>query len=81
MFVLVQTIKVDLSREAAMKKFIRKLLRHTVTRLMGGSLSDLKQQNINLLKTQDPCYRDLVDLVPGAKLAHHNRNIKLVMST
>ena len=68
-----------------MKKFIKKLLRHTVTRLMGGSLSDLRRQNIlivDMLKREsqngDQCYRDLIDLVTGVRSIRHNRNIKLV---
>ena len=60
-----------------MKK-LKILLRRTIDRLIGGRLSELKQQNINLAKAQDQCYRDLVDLVVGAKSIRHNRNIKLV---
>ena len=61
-----------------MKRFIQKLLRRIMNRLMGGDLSALRRQNINLAKAQDQCYRDLVDLVSGVKSIRHNRNIKLV---
>ncbi len=60
-----------------MKK-LKMLLRRTIDRLMGGSLSKLRNQNIALAETQEQCYRDFVDLVTGAKSIRHNRNIKLV---
>ena len=60
-----------------MKK-LKMLLRRTIDRLMGGSFSKLRNQNIALAETQEQCYRDLVDLVTGAKSIRHNRNIKLV---
>ena len=62
-----------------MKK-LKILLRSTIDRLMGGSFSKLRNQNIALAETQEQCYRDLVDLVTGAKSIRHNRNIKLVTS-
>ncbi len=68
-----------------MKKLIKKLLRHNIDRLMGGSVLDLKRQNISVMnmlrkehQAEDQRYRDLVDLVVGAKSIRHNRNIKLV---
>ena len=60
-----------------MKK-LKLWLRRNRDRLLGGSLSGLKQQNIDLIEIQDQCYRDLVDLVTGVKSIRHNKNIKLV---
>ena len=68
-----------------MKKLIKKLLRHNIDRLMGGSVLDVKRQNISIMnmlrkehQAEDQRYRDLMDLMVGAKSIRHNRNIKLV---
>ena len=66
-----------------MKK-LKILLRRTIDRLMGGSLSELKQQNIRIMsmlrnesQKEDQCYRDMIDIMTGEKSIRHNRNIKL----
>ena len=68
-----------------MKRFILKLLRRIVTYVMGGSLSELKDQMNMQMKMQkrevqhgDQRYRDLLDLVTGVKSIRHNRNVKIV---
>ena len=57
-----------------MKKFIKKFLRHTLYGLTGRYFTDLEKQNtfiMDMLKkggqNTDQNYRDLMDLVVGAK--------------
>ncbi len=67
-----------------MKK-LKMLLRRTIDRLMGGSLSELRSQNTHIIKelqkvdrVGDQHYRDLIDLVVGIRSIRHNKSIKLV---
>ena len=67
-----------------MKK-LKLWVKHKVEHLLGGSLSEVRQQNnliLGMLKVEsqndDRHYRDLIDLVTDAKSIRHNRNIKLV---
>ena len=64
-----------------LKLWIRSKIQH----LLGGNLTDLKRQNLLIMKmlksegqNNDQRYRDLIDLVVGIKSIRHNRNIKLI---
>ena len=67
-----------------MKK-LKLWLRQRINHLLGGSLSELWWKDELIMRTlsrqsenDDQRYRDLIDLIVGAKSIRHNRNIKLV---